>query len=52
MHPIENMRRAATNDAARGRIGPHFVNLTPEAEIAERRPPAKQIGPTCEMAVQ
>src|SRR4051794_11386834 len=49
VHPVQHIRRAATDQCARGRISPHFVDLSPQAEIAERRPAAEQIGTGCEM---
>ena len=41
MHPVQHMRRATADERARGGIGPHLVNLSPEAEIAESRAAAE-----------
>ena len=46
------MRRAAADDGARGRIGPHFVNLSPQTKVAECGSSTEQIGAISEMDVQ
>ena len=52
VHPVEYVRRAATDQGADRRVGPHLIELPPETEIAIGGPAAEQIGARGEMAVQ
>src|SRR6516164_6459355 len=52
VYPIQHMRRAAFDQGARGRIGPHLVELTPESEVTVGRSSAEQKGALRQMVFE